>query len=76
MVFPTRNVENYIQTENSNVAEMSNITALFWISTLERETMVILNYFVTIEGKMGEFRILLEPGKLSVSVQSDANSIL
>ncbi len=69
MVFPTKSVDNYILMENT-VPEISNITVLFWISTLETNQMCVFNYFVTAHGKMAEFRILVKRAEVMVGVLS------
>ncbi|XP_028408358.1 uncharacterized protein LOC114530936 [Dendronephthya gigantea] len=65
--FPSKSVDSFILHDN-NVPEMSNITLLFWINTLDAEEMTVLSYAVDENDK--EFTLAVMREKIILRVQS------
>lgn len=65
--FPSKDIKNYILLDN-NVPEMSNMTLMFWINTLQAERMTVLSYAV--QESVEELRIFLERDKIMLMIHS------
>ena len=66
-MFSSKNIENYILLDN-NVPEMSAMTLMFWISTLETRKMAVLSYAV--EESAMELNVMVHRDKIIIMVQS------
>ena len=66
MVFPTRDIKNYISVDVTE--EMSEMTLVFWINTVESEDMNLVSYAV--QGNHQEVRLDIKVDIMNIQFKS------